>query len=119
MTVKKPKAMQAASFQVPSGKRRLMPLPASPEVDDKDLAEAEKEIYGEKPGVGRTVESRQPRRNRSTRRKKSEATVYIRGPQPVIDAFNLFKERHGFENAWSALEELLLAYGEPIEEFDV
>ena len=118
MTTKKPGTSAIASFQAPGGKRR-QPLPTSPDVDEEGLARAEKEMYGEKGRAGRTTEARLPRRERRARHKKSEATVYIRGPQPVVDAFNAFKEKHGYDNAWSALEELLLAYGEPIEDFEV
>lgn len=92
-------------------------IPKGPDVDDEALARAEQDIHpGSKPA---TEVKALPERNRRKRQRPPDAVVYIRGPKPVCDAFDLFKKKGDYPTHWAALEALLLAAGVEVEDFDV
>lgn len=101
-------------------------LPRAPEVDEEALARAEAVI---EPGAATASPPTRvdpvssaapgPRRRRRLSGKPEADVIFIKGPKPVIDAFNAFKEREQFRGSWQALEHLLISYGIEIEDFDV
>lgn len=122
--MKKPMlAVAATPRQRPPGP----PLPRSPEVDEGALARAEQELNvtpkaapasSPEPAAAEGQGTAAPTRRRRAKKKPDPDGVIIKGPKPVIDAFRRFKDEEEFRSFWEALEDLLVARGVKVEDFD-
>lgn len=94
-------------------------LPPAPEVDEAKIGEAENAMGTTDPR-NRVPPFKQaaPRRSRRKKEPPKTESMLVKGPAPVIDAFNKYKEDQGFKSSWAALEELLLNSGVSVPEFD-
>lgn len=128
--------MRARTPRTPSERAASVSnLPRSPEVDEAALGRAEQEIgatrsrgagFPTPPAVDEPDEAKEgladaasaPRAGRKRRDRVPQATVYIKGPKPIADAFKQYMDDNDFRNGWGALEDLLLKAGVEIEPFD-
>lgn len=110
-----------------SGKKSL---PAAPEVDERKLAQAEREIEeARSPELQHapsravkapTMAERGPRRviKDAENSKAGRRRMLLEGPAPVLDAFHKHMEDEGFKTKWDTLFDLLLKAGIDVEPFD-
>lgn len=115
--VKEPRSIATIPSRV-AGQGRPS-LPPAPDVDDEAVSAAEKALGTTDPRK-REIPNVVPTQRRSRRKKEQPTTesMLVKGPKPVIDAFNKYKDDEGFRSSWAALEQLLLNSGVSIPEFD-
>lgn len=95
-------------------------LPPAPEVDEEALSAVEQALGTTDPLKREAVVvSQTTRRNRRKKEQPITESMLVKGPKPVIDAFNKYKDDEGYRSSWAALEQLLLNSGVSLPEFDV
>lgn len=95
-------------------------LPSAPDANEERILAAEKEIASpdHKDSVVRKPTGVPPRGGRRKKKQPATESMLVKGPKPVIDAFNKYKDEEGFRSSWAALEQLLLNSGVNMPDFD-
>lgn len=119
--VKEPRSIATIPNTIPfrGGGQGRPSLPPAPDADDEAITAAERALGTTDPRKREVVVSpTTPRRSRRKKEQPATESMLVKGPKPVIDAFNKYKDDEGFRSSWAALEQLLLNSGVNMPDFD-